>query len=186
MLRLTPQADVDRPPRLGGPGRQLERPFVPSMATEAENKLLHPEVACICRCVEQIPPECDHDRLVEGGADPLEDFKVRVRDSSLDATFDHPSDAGPIRQSDARPAAPFAHRSDLGAETDALLRGPMGRFDRQWGAPDAGHDLHMFIARASLPLIGAVASSSVDQSGSELTDEHVVSVAPHWKRRGYR
>jgi hypothetical protein len=46
--------------------------------------------------IKEVPTESDHDGLVEGNGEPLEDIEVGVCDPTLDLTLDHPPDSGAV------------------------------------------------------------------------------------------
>ncbi len=125
--------------------RHLNRGAVPGRSTEAQNQLLHGQVAGVRRQLHQVAAEGDENRAAQGEANALEELEIEVGQAAFDPALDHAADPGSRGKVRSRPAAALAHGPDLAADADALLERTACRFDVQLGAPDAGHDRYMFI-----------------------------------------
>ena len=88
--------DVDRAPRLGRPGRQLEFPDEPVRPAEPEHELLHRQVAGVRWVLERVAPEAEFEPPIESDADALERIDVKASRSALDPAHDVPADTRPF------------------------------------------------------------------------------------------
>jgi hypothetical protein len=99
------------------------------------------------------PTEGDDQRATKGQCNSLQGFEVRIRNTPFDSAFDHAAKSGALRKFRSRQLTPLAKGLDLCADPCPLFAGAALSLDGQSRTPDTRHDRHMFICRASPPLI---------------------------------
>jgi len=114
----------------------------------------------ISRGLESVSTETHRQWLIAGDRDADQPVEIDRADASLQPTDHHATKASSSAKLDPRPAASFAQRVDLRAESGALLAKTPIDFDRGSRASCAGHDRAMFIEATAPRLSGRAAAGS--------------------------